>query len=186
MYRLVSSIVKFLCARGGHKYFTVWEYVIKTEYQGRKTAHWHIAMWVTCHGILQNLAGRTNTGQVSPFVRFLQLVSRCDIDVQVGNGRLNYIDGYISKDHDAVDVSLGEYTQKNVMSNRIDCCVRRVLVFQSVLFVWHPCRSLIVPSCTSCCILLNLLQWYPSKAGGLTVMRRCMPNICRINDLVLL
>lgn len=117
MYRVVSSIVKFLCACGGHKYFKVWEYVIKTEYQGRKTAHWHIAMWVTCHGILQNLAGRTNTGQVSPFVRFLQLVFRCDIDVQVGNGRLNYINGYISKDHDAVDVSLGEYTQKNVMSN---------------------------------------------------------------------
>ena len=49
---------------------------------------------------------------VSPFVRFLELVFRCDIDVQVGNGRLNYINGYVSKDHDAVDVGLGEYAQK--------------------------------------------------------------------------
>ena len=36
----------------------------------------------------------------------------CDIDVQVGNGRLNYINGYVSKDHDAVDVGMGEYRQK--------------------------------------------------------------------------
>ena len=31
---------------------------------------------------------------------------------QVGNGRLNYINGYVAKDHDAVDVGLGEYVQK--------------------------------------------------------------------------
>ena len=27
-------------------------------------------------------------------------------------GRLNYINGYVAKDHDAVDVGLGEYVQK--------------------------------------------------------------------------
>ena len=36
----------------------------------------------------------------------------CEIDVQIGNGRLNYINGYVAKDHDAVDVGLGEYVQK--------------------------------------------------------------------------
>ncbi len=40
----------------------------------------------------------------------------CEIDVQIGNGRLNYISGYVSKDHDAVDVGLGEYVQKNSTS----------------------------------------------------------------------
>ena len=40
-----------------------------------------------------------------------------EVDVQVGNGRLNYINGYVSKDHDAVDVALGEYIQKGVTSN---------------------------------------------------------------------
>ena len=30
----------------------------------------------------------------------------------MGNGRLNYINGYVSKDHDSVDVGLGEYCQK--------------------------------------------------------------------------
>ena len=37
----------------------------------------------------------------------------CEIDVQIGNGRLNYINGYVSKDHDAVDVGLGEYVQRS-------------------------------------------------------------------------
>ena len=49
---------------------------------------------------------------VLPFVRFLQAIFHCEIDVQVGNGRLNYINGYVSKDHDAVDVGMGEYKQK--------------------------------------------------------------------------
>jgi hypothetical protein len=58
------------------------------------------------------LAGRTGTAIVSPFVAFLSMLFRCEI-VQIGNGRLNYINGYVSKDHDAVDVRLGKYVQKN-------------------------------------------------------------------------
>ena len=34
----------------------------------------------------------------------VQMLFHCEIDVQIGNGRLNYINGYVSKDHDAVDV----------------------------------------------------------------------------------
>ena len=63
-------------------------------------------------GNLQSLKGRIGTNVISTFVRFLNLLFRCDIDVQIGNGRLNYINGYLSKDHDAVDVGLGEYVQR--------------------------------------------------------------------------
>ena len=112
MYFLVRSMWLFLATRHGHKFFVVFEWVMKTEYQGRGTPHWHIAAWVICHGILARLAGRTGTRVVSPFVKFLAALFQCEIDVQVGNGRLNYINGYVSKDHDAVDVGLGEYTQK--------------------------------------------------------------------------
>ena len=110
MYFLVRSMWFFLAARHGHKFFVVFEWVMKTEYQGRGTPHWHIAAWVICYGILARLAGRTGTRVVSAFVKFLAAVFQCEIDVQVGNGRLNYINGYVSKDHDAVDVGLGEYT----------------------------------------------------------------------------
>ena len=73
---------------------------------------WHIAAWVVSFGILARLAGNSKR-IISPFVRFLQCVFQCEIDVQVGNGRLNYINGYVSKDHDSLDVGLGEYVQKS-------------------------------------------------------------------------
>ena len=112
MYYLVRTIWLYLASKFGHRYFIVYEWVCKTEYQGRGTPHWHIACWVLCFGILDQLKGRTGTAIVSAFVKFLELVFRAEIDVQVGNGRLNYINGYVSKDHDAVDVGLGEYVQK--------------------------------------------------------------------------
>ena len=111
MYYVVRCIWGMLPNKFGHRFFIVLEYTMKTEYQGRGTPHWHIAAWVVCFGLLADLAGRTKK-VVSAFVKFLELVFRCDIDVQVGNGRLNYINGYVSKDHDSVDVGLGEYVQK--------------------------------------------------------------------------
>ena len=107
----------FLANKFGCKYFIVYEWVMKTEYQGRGTPHWHFAAWCVSFGLLQCLAGRTGTAVVSAFVRFLELVFCCEIDVQVGNGRLNYINGYVAKDHDAVDVGLGEYIQKDNTSS---------------------------------------------------------------------
>ena len=92
MYYLVRCIWGMLSNKFGHRFFIVLEYTMKTEYQGRGTPHWHIAAWVVCFGLLADLAGRTKK-VVSAFVKFLELIFRCDIDVQVGNGRLNYING---------------------------------------------------------------------------------------------
>ena len=94
-----------------HCWFIVLEYVCKTEYQGRGTPHWHIAAWVVPLVLLHSLFGNTLKRLLSPFVKFLQLVFCSEIDVQIGNGRLNYINGYVVKDHDAVGVGLGEYVQ---------------------------------------------------------------------------
>ena len=116
MYYLMRCIWLFLASPFGNKYFIVYEWVMKTEYQGRDTPHWHIAAWILAMGIMKHLEGRTGTAVVSRFVKFLELVFKCDIDVQVGNGRLNYINGYVAKDHDAVDVGLGEYVQKESTS----------------------------------------------------------------------
>ena len=113
MFFVVRTMWLFLASRTGHTFFKVFEWVMNTEYQGRGTPHWHIAAWVVCYGYLAMLAGRTGTSVVSAFVKFLAALFQCEIDVQVGNGRLNYINGYVSKDHDAVDVGLGEYCQNN-------------------------------------------------------------------------
>ena len=117
MYFLVRCIWLFLAARHGHRFFVVFEWCFKTEYQGRGTPHWHIAAWVVSMGCLAWLQGRTGTRVVSAFVNFLRMLFCCEIDVQIGNGRLNYINGYVSKDHDAVDVGLGEYVQKSATSS---------------------------------------------------------------------
>ena len=82
----------------GTSFFTVFEWVAKTEYQGRGTPHWHIAAWIVCFGIMKHLQGRTGTVVVSVFVEFLELLSHCEIDVSIGNGRLNYINGYVAKE----------------------------------------------------------------------------------------
>jgi hypothetical protein len=86
---------------------------MKTEYQGRGTPHWHIAAWIVSFGLLSLLQGRTGTAIVSAFVKFIALLFHCQVDVQIGNGRLNYINGYVVKDHDAVDGGLGEYVRSN-------------------------------------------------------------------------
>ena len=81
MYFLVRCMWRFLATRHGHKFFVVFEWVCKTEYQGRGIPHWHIAAWVACHGILARLAGRTGTSVVSAFVKFLAAVFQCEIHV---------------------------------------------------------------------------------------------------------
>lgn len=117
MYFVVRCNRLFLASKFGNRFFTVLEYIIKTEYQGRGTPHWHIAARVLPHGLLANLIGRTNDkrpGRVvrAVFLKLLETLSQCEIDVNVGCGSVNYITGYVAKDHDAVDVGLGEYTQK--------------------------------------------------------------------------
>ena len=127
MYYLVRCLWLFLANRFGHKYFIVLEWVAKTKYQGKGAQHRHIAAWALSFGILDHLKGRTGTAIVSAFVIF-----RAEIDVQVGSGRLNYINGYVAKDHDAVDVSLGEYVRKDATapgSPRIGSSARAAPVF---------------------------------------------------------
>ena len=117
MYYLVRCILRLLCSKGGNRFFYVYEWVCKTEYQGRGTPHWHIALWTVAHGLLIWLQGRSGTAVVSAFCKFLEKLFLCEVDVQIGNGRLNYINGYVTKDHDAVDVGLGEYVQRNASSS---------------------------------------------------------------------
>ena len=123
MYYLVRCVWSFLANRFGHKYFLVYEWCMKTEYQSRGTPHWHFCAWVVSFVPLRDLDGRTDKAAalagyvVSAFVKYLALLFRCEIDVQTGNGRVNYISGYVAKDHDSVDVGLGEYVQKNAVTS---------------------------------------------------------------------
>lgn len=45
MHWLVRSVWGLLANAFGHKFFIVMEWVVRLEYQGRCTPHWHIAAW---------------------------------------------------------------------------------------------------------------------------------------------
>ena len=85
--------------------FVTWLFqVVKTEYQARQTPHWHIALWVSLHAAPSDIVGDSKDTVRSSFVRWLEEVfgasQRCEaINVQIppGGGRLNYINGYVSK-----------------------------------------------------------------------------------------
>ena len=49
IFYLTCCIWAFLASRLGNRWFTVFEWVKKTEYQGRGTEHSHIAAWVVAH-----------------------------------------------------------------------------------------------------------------------------------------
>ena len=59
----------------------VFDYVIRLEFQGRKTEHIHIAAWVTPK---MNLSGRSGLADRSSFVMFMEEVFRGSVDVQEG------------------------------------------------------------------------------------------------------
>ena len=84
-YFLVESIRAMLSNRFGRRLFIVEEYTMKTEYKGRGAPHGRIAAWVVCLRLMARIAGCSKK-IISPFVKFLELVLQCEIDVQVGNG----------------------------------------------------------------------------------------------------
>ena len=61
IFYLTCTVWAFLAARSGNRWFTVLEWVKKTEYQGRGTEHSHIAAWVMAHVVLRCLAGNKKT-----------------------------------------------------------------------------------------------------------------------------
>ena len=64
IFYLTCTVWNFLAARTGNKWFTVLEWVKKTEYQGRGTEHTHIAAWVMAHVLLRCLAGNIKKVEV--------------------------------------------------------------------------------------------------------------------------
>ena len=149
-YYIVLSMWRFLANKFGNRRFVVYEWCCRTEYQGRGTPHWHICAWIACFGLLKWLVGRTGTKPVSALCKFLELVFKCQIDVQVGHCRVNYISGYVSKDHDAVDIGLGEYRQKDATPSwlatyRLLCkntpCIPEVAIRMAGLSEWEKSYS---------------------------------------------
>ena len=82
-------------------------YVLRVEFQGRGTLHVHCALWAVLYPN-KDLRGTTGKRHDSPLVRYLTELGFESIDVQYGEGYLNYINGYVAKASDAMDFRIQE------------------------------------------------------------------------------
>ena len=65
-------------------------------------------MWALLHAHL-DLRGTTGKAGSSPLLSFLEGLGFESIDIQYGEGYLNYINGYVVKASDAMDFKLKEH-----------------------------------------------------------------------------
>ena len=90
----------------------IYEWVLRIEFQGRGTLHIHLAMWCI---LLANYVVKGRTGEVhlSKLVTILEEAFGARVDVQIGSGYLNYINGYTAKAADALNFTMKEHLQKD-------------------------------------------------------------------------
>ena len=96
IYELVVGILRPLLQHKGRFWETVVEHVLRVEFQGRGTLHFHLAIWCVPNGQLKDLVHNPEKkGVSSELGRYLQALFDCDVDIQVGSGFLNYSNGYV-------------------------------------------------------------------------------------------
>lgn len=88
-----------------------YEHVLRIEFQGRGALHVHLALWCKVRlGV--TIEGRTGTDHESQLVAHLEDLfgpRALAVDVQLGSGYLNYINGYTAKASDALNFSMKEH-----------------------------------------------------------------------------
>ena len=107
LYNVLNVVVKGLIDSVDFWRF-VHNYVIRVEFQGRGTLHIHVALWARLYDH-KDLRGTTGKRHDSPLVRYLTDLGFESIDVQYGEGYLNYINGYLGKASDCMDFRLKEH-----------------------------------------------------------------------------
>ena len=80
----------------GPHFRKIYEWSLRVEFQGRGTLHIHLAMWALLFADY-DIAGRSGSEVVSKLVTILEDVFGGRVDIQLGNGFLNYINGYKDK-----------------------------------------------------------------------------------------
>ena len=108
LYNVLTTIFSHLLKSDNEFFDEVYEHVIRVEFQGRGTLHIHVALWALVKAG-QDLRGNTTEGRSSALVAYLESLGFKTVDVQYGEGFLNYIMGYAEKGSDSLDFSLKEH-----------------------------------------------------------------------------
>ena len=119
----------------------VYEHVLRVEFQGRGTLHVHLALWaIVAAGV--DLRGRSGEAHSSPIIHYLERLGYGTVDVQYGEGFLNYINGYTAKAQDSLDFRLTQHTSETMTAWR-QCY--RLLCKQAPCLPEIACRFAKVP-----------------------------------------
>ena len=110
VYNVLSSVMQLLFKKNDY-FKEVFEHVLRVEFQERGTLHIHIALWAIIQAGL-DLRGTTGKPHQSILIEWLESLGFQTIDIQYGEGFLNYINGYTSKASDCLDFRLTEHTRK--------------------------------------------------------------------------
>ena len=120
MYHALQSMLeKHFLAEGTHLarvgLAKIRQWSLRFEFQSRGTVHVHCVLWADfCPGTdIEKLCGRTDTKHDSEFVRVLENLFKCRVDVQCGDGNyvlMRYVAGYLSKASDALKFRATEAT----------------------------------------------------------------------------
>ncbi|CAE7241020.1 pif1, partial [Symbiodinium sp. CCMP2456] len=112
LYNSLQVLLEYHILKDGHALrdigvSRVRHWSIRFEFQARGTLHLHAVLWADLLPGWQanNLTGCSGTSTTSKFVRLLESLFRCRVDVQCGDGHHNllmYVAGYVSKASDAL------------------------------------------------------------------------------------
>ena len=95
LYHVLSGVVDGVIS-STRFWRSVLNHVIRVEFQGRGTLHIHVAMWALLYDH-KDLRGKTGSPHNSELVDYLTELGFESIDIQYGEGYLNYINGYVIK-----------------------------------------------------------------------------------------
>ena len=114
IYELVAGVLKQLLGGGETRFWeAVVEHLVRVEFQGRGTLHFHLALWVIPKGRVEDFEHGRKRGRSSDLGEYLAELFHSDVDIRTGSGFLNYINGYVSKSSDCVDFSAKEYSSND-------------------------------------------------------------------------
>ena len=91
IYELVTGVLTQLLGAGETRFWkTVVEHLLRVEFQGRGTLHFHLAAWVIPKGRVEDLEHGSKRGLRSDLGEYLAELFDADVDIRTGSGFLNY------------------------------------------------------------------------------------------------
>ena len=112
---------------------TVYDWVLRFEFQARGTLHVHALAWASLATSHEKMTGRSGTEHTSPLATWLEKAFNASVDVQASDGNqclLRYVTSYVEKASDAITFAVPRGTGSSSGSTSQWRSVHRLLRLQ--------------------------------------------------------